>query len=344
MSTIYVDANYSIYAAGEKIAEGIFMGINAFASLEDLNDSIYSAGVRTVKYVAEKSGSLTLTVDCKTYCAYTINGGSAIRTTGIKDSVLAVEAGDVVTLDFTQTNGDFEISRYIVDKNNPVDSEFVDGSFADEGMVSTGTGAQVYNIVVEAGTIGNYEFQISNLTGSVKYELVDEAGVVLKTSTANSYLCGSIELAPGEYKMIIYPSSKDKNVSFEFNSTMELSGAGDIDLISTADDVFSGASLWNASIGGQAFENWVGTGDTVDWIKLSDIEEGRRTFSYTTDGDMVTFELYEAKAGSDSLSINTLFSVTESGSKRIKLSDGMDYYLKVTTKRTDATYTVAITA
>ena len=346
MSTLYVDSTYGTYTAGERIAEGIFMGINAFASFKDLNDSIYSAGVRTVKYVAEKSGSLTLTVDCKTYCAYTINGGSAIRMTGSKDSVLAVEAGDVVTLDFTQANGDFEISRLIAEKNKPIDSEFVDGSFADEGMVSTGTGEQVYNITVETGTIGNYEFSLSNLTGAVKYELVDVAtGEILKTYTASGATSGSIELGPGSYQMIVYPVSKDKNITFDFDSNITLSGAGNVDLLSNLDDTFDGAIDWGTCCDAEGvFNNWIGTGDTVDWIKLpTGLAAGRHTFSYATDGDMVTFEVYQRAEGSSAdPQYSTYFYTTSSGSKSIKLSAGVEYFIKATTKKTDAAYSITI--
>ena len=126
---------------------------------------------------------------------------------------------------------------------------------------------------------------------------------------------------------------------------MTLCGAGDIDLLSNIDDTFDGAIDWGTcSDANGVFSNWIGTGDTVDWIKLpTELAAGRHNFSYTTDGDMVTFEVYQRAEGTSAdPKYSTYFYTTGSGSKSIKLNAGVEYFIKASTKKTDATYSITI--
>lgn len=187
-----------------------------------------------------------------------------------------------------------------------------------------------YEFKIPIGYVGTYDFSYS-VNHAVTHQLIYvETGDVLYTSTNSSGSSKKVRLRSGVYKFVIIPKNYTADeISLVFNSSITLSGAG-VKYISELDDTYNNAMEWNATVGGEIFENWIGPDDLVDWIKINNITAGSRTLSYSSStGDIVTFELYVRDFGSNSeLTYSTIFSTSASGSKKVRFKDGYEYFIK----------------
>ena len=191
------------------------------------------------------------------------------------------------------------------------------------------------------GYIGFYSYQFEIIShSSVKIYFTDlTTGEILKTHNTNSGIkVDNLSLGEGKYKLEIIPSVSTSNLTYDFTQNIEYISINK-EYISPKDDNADGALNWEATVGGEPFENLIGKGDLVDWITFISPKNGRSAFKYTTDGDRVSFELYDS-----SMNLVTTFGTTGSGNKAISVELNKRYYVKVTLNGTMATYTLAITS
>ena len=211
-----------------------------------------------------------------------------------------------------------------------------------------------YEFKIPIGYVGTYAFEISNITSTATYKLVHESGTIIKTYTSKSTMSGEVEIFPNEYyKMTIINKNNSDDFSFSYNSSMTLSGKGE-KYVSELDDTSTNAMEYNAVIGGEPFENWVGPGDLTDWVKLNNFTEGSRTLQCKLiSGNRATFALYTKKVGSTSSpSVDSSWNLTSTTNKTIKFSSDKECFIKIYASSSsvsnstiyNALYTIQVTA
>ena len=339
MSTIYVDAAYSTYAAGAKIADGIFMGINAFASLEDLNTSVYSAGDRTVVYTYAGSAAgqkITVANDPDTTgVQYSFNGTGVSFSNGSRTHTIT-EAG-VYTFDFAKGDYNFAIEEFV--GNTTV-------ALPDAANVAVNqiVGDQEFTFSVADNTTGTLACSFSGVSGAFRvtiYRGTEEVASKL-FNAAGSYSVD--DLAAGEYSVVFSAYGKNSagaQLTADFDLTSAaVSATGDI--YSTLDNTSDG-SIVAAYAADLTLENWVGTEDKIDWFQIEDVTAGTHSFNFELEGNNLAVVIYDAN-----LKTLSSFTVTDKVAdgvdftRSLKLAADSDLFIKVTGRGADSDYSISI--
>ena len=310
-NVIYVNSAYAEgnYTVGQEITEGIFFGVNAFASLDTISGKITEAPCKVIyNYAADAAvnGGIEVIVsnDGTSLVSYSVNG-EYHNFYSNRTHEIAFKSTGTQTVEFVFTSGDFSFESSLVASNGAAEVVTPDtnGTLVSDKKVAVDEIAGDKSYIFEVKKdLGDFDCTVSGITGTgeiaiyalnsdgTRGELV--AGRLFNRDTT----FGVDELAKGKYEVVFSGYGYNAEAEFTANMTIDEYAVSP----NHADDTFEGANkvAFRGTLSGDLGNCTAddrGEVDTVDWIKFTGLTVGERiSIDFTVTGAPVSVSLYDA--------------------------------------------------
>ena len=344
--TIFVSNEWNCDTEGSEIKTNVYYGVNAF-DLADFNAGSCSEGSRRVvfSYNGEDTvAGLVITVT-GTNTSYAFDGDGKkvnFNSGSYTHEVTLTNGSGEFVFDFAK--GDYQISVEAIKENEATPGgNVVDGSTIDleETRVDEVAGNKVVTFTVAAGTVQDMTFNYQTLDGTVRLVLTGPDGK--KTTKLFSADDGSFtfeKLKEGDYTVEFSGYGYEEEAEFKGSFTFEAVDAEELN--NTSDN----AALFGTGI----VDNFVGTGDTMDWFMIDNLAAGNHelAFDFTAqNGGYAIVTLY-AKQGENAAQQIDIFYLQDLKSgiadelRNFAVADGTDLYIQIQSRGEGGNFSIAL--
>ena len=312
-------ANGTAYAYGDKVEDGLYFGVNAFATLESI-DTTLTEGPCTVyfTYAAQDIAGLVITVNGQsTITNYTL-GGTAYSVLGNQERAHEVTLKDgVYSGTFNFTSGDFSFDPIKTIVKNPTtpegvtDGQGVASTTGDLVQVGGGSGNKIY--AFELSAISDFSYIISGIEGTGRLTLTNKTtGEITTRLFGNNGTYTLNDLSADNYEATFsgYGYISDEA---EFNAKFEIV-ASNMDLLDD-DRAYATAVDFDTLTGGKTVSNEIGkkgtavvAEDIMDWFKITNMDpaaDGTLVMDFNVEGvgrgSQILVNVYKVAAGDTTL-------------------------------------------